>query len=307
MAIKSRSVSSDKHGRLQFETIPKVCANQMAASELMTTANGNAPNARAAGTAVWDRLWTYEPSDEKDAALLAREYNGPRWQLVRHALEHIFGTLDGLRTVELGAGRGDLSALLAREGAEVTLFDQSDTALASAQRRFDRLGLAGRFEKGDLLGGLAPWRTQFDVAISLGVIEHFKAYDRTRVLQAHRDVLVSGGVAVVSVPNRLCPPYRLWKAYLELRGWWPYGMERPYSRRELRRRARAAGLADVRVYGLGLWQSVADHWIKRVRGKGPDWSNKPSLLDPWLGSVLLMFGRSDAARSQRRIDGEGAV
>ena len=200
---------------------------------------------RTAGPAVWDRLWRRRPPDAKDAALIAREGRSPRWRTIVAKLETWFGTLDGLRTIELGSGRGDLSALLAQRGARVTLLDTSDRALAQARHRFDRMGLKAEFVQADMLGALDRVREPFDVALSSGVIEHFTNQDRTRAVRAHHDMLRRGGAAIISVPHAWCIPYRLWKSYLELRGCWPYGLEIPYTRRELARRSRQAGFEEV--------------------------------------------------------------
>jgi SAM-dependent methyltransferase len=246
-------------------------------------------DAQATGTAVWDRLWRATPDDAKDDAALDRERRSPRWALVVQKLIAAHGTLSNLRTIELGSGRGDLSALLAERGAQTTLLDQSARALDEARRRFARLHLAATFTDGDLLGDLDEHRAAYDAAISLGVIEHFRGEDRTRVLRAHYEVLRPGGLAIVSVPNAWCPPYRAWKAYLELRGWWPYGLEIPYSRRELLSRAAEAGFARAEVVGLNFWQSVGDHFGRSLLGRGPDWVDRPSLLDRTAGSVLVLF------------------
>lgn len=251
------------------------------------------PAAGATGTAVWERVWRHLPSDAKDDAALARERRSPRWRTIVARLKATFGAIDGLKTVELGSGRGDLSVLLAREGARVTLIDYSDVALELAGRRFKRLGLDARFARADMLGEMGAWRDAFDVSASYGVIEHFKGRDRTRVVRAHHDVIRPGGLAVISVPNAWCVPYRLWKAYLEFRGWWPYGMEIPYSRGELLDRARRAGFARSRLDCTGLWQSIGDQWGRSVLGRGPDWVDKPSRWDPVMGFNLVLFGWRD--------------
>ncbi len=240
---------------------------------------------------AWDVLWRYRPPDSKDDALLAREARSPRWKLIVEKLETAFGSIQDLRTIELGSGRGDLSALLARRGAQVTLLDSSAKALEQASHRFNRLGLTSSYRQGDITGSLDPWRGRFDVALSSGVIEHFNGGDRTRVVRAHHDVLRPGGMAIISVPNAWCIPYRLWKFYLELRGWWPYGLEVPYTGRELIRRARRVGFERIEGRCMGFWQSVGDQLGKTLLGRRPDWIDRRSLLDGTMGLILLLFGR----------------
>ena len=252
----------------------------------------------ATGAAVWDRLWRYQPSDRRDDALIAREQRSPRWALIVARLEEAFGSLEGLRTIELGSGRGDLSALLARHGADVTLLDASARALDQARCRFERLGLAARYVQADFLDPFDGGSARFDVSLSSGVIEHFRGNDRTRTVRAHLEVLRPGGMAIISVPNARCLPYRLWKCYLEFRGWWPYGMEIPYTASELRQRAHRAGFIRAEAHCVGFWQSVGDHWGRSLMGRGPDWVGKPSRLDSLMGMTLLTFAwRGEVAKA----------
>jgi len=240
---------------------------------------------------VWERIWRHRPSDAKDDMLLAQERSGLRWELiVRHA-EAAFGSIRGLRTIEIGSGRGDLSVLLARDGADVTLLDQSAKALDEARRRFDRLRLDARRESGDMLGRLDKWSGRFDVSLSSGVIEHFRGSDRLRAVRAHLDVLRPGGLAIISVPHSRCPPYRIWKAYLQIRGWWPYGVEVPYSRREIETLASASGLVDIETQCYGFWRSIGNLWGKDVFKRDVDWTDRRSRLDGLMGMNLLLFAR----------------
>ena len=235
---------------------------------------------------TWDRLWTHQHTDDRDDELLARERRSKRWRLILDRAAATFGSASGLRTIELGSGRGDLSALLAQEGAQVTLLDSSHRALQNAQKRFERLGLEAKFVKGDLF---APVYETFDLAISSGVIEHFSGRSRTQAIQAHRAALRPGGLAIVSVPNARCIPYRIWKAWLELRSCWPYGFEKPYSRRELARRARQAGFSRLEIRGCGFRQALHDQFLSLLR-RSPNRNERESILDdPW-GLSLVLFG-----------------
>ncbi|MHC5108679.1 MAG: class I SAM-dependent methyltransferase [Planctomycetota bacterium] len=258
------------------------------------------PDSTAVGSDVWDRVWRHEPSAAKDDRLLDRERLGPRWRMIVDRLTRRFGSLEGVRAIELGSGRGDLSALLASRGARVTLLDASDMALEQARRRFDRLGLSATMVRGDFfaLGELAG---RFDVSLSSGVIEHFRGGERTRSIGAHHDALDDGGMTVISVPHAWCPTYRIWKAYLELRGWWPYGMEIPYSAREIRKRTLAAGFSTCETAGMGFWPSVADHGVKTLVGRRPNWDLHTSVWDNPFGGTLVAFGYSGYGLARVRL------
>lgn len=256
------------------------------------------PASEASG--VWERIWRNRPTVERDDGLLARERAGPRWGEIVEQLEQTFGQIKGLRTIELGSGRGDLSALLAERGAEVTLLDANTTALDQARWRFDRLGLDAAYVQGDMFEPPSSLVGSFDVALSSGVIEHFTRAERTHAIRAHYDVLTSGGLAVVSVPHAACVPYRIWKLYLELRRRWPYGFEEPYGHRELARRAREAGFDSVHTCAFALWHSISSHWARGLFGFDVDWANRRSRLDNALGLILLMFGQRGGAVSHRQ-------
>jgi 2-polyprenyl-3-methyl-5-hydroxy-6-metoxy-1,4-benzoquinol methylase len=238
---------------------------------------------------VWDQLWVNQHSDAKDDELLARERASKRWRLILDRIRLTFGRLQGLRAIELGSGRGDLSVLLAQEGADVTLLDSSDRALDQARARFDRLGLSAEFRRGDLFAD-ATAQDGYDVALSSGVIEHFRGDQRTHSIQSHRRALHDRGMAIISVPNAHCLPYRIWKAWLELRQCWPYGYEQPYSQRELIRRARRAGFQRHEVRGFGFRQALADQLIPLLTGRRTPKCNSDSILDDRMGLALILFG-----------------
>ncbi len=248
------------------------------------------PLASSSRPAVWERVWRNHPSDVKDDAALERERKSVRWQAILRRLDAVFGSVAGLKTVELGSGRGDLSALLAERGADVTLLDASEKALEQARHRFARLGLPASYCQADMLRLNESTLGQFDVALSSGVIEHFKDNERIQVIQAHRDSIRPGGMVIISAPNAWCLPYRLWKFYLELRGWWPYGMEIPYTEGELIRRARQANLGRLDIVATGLWQSLSAHWGRSLLKWNVDWSHRRSWLDFLQGVNLLLFG-----------------
>lgn len=253
----------------------------------------------AQGVAVWDRVWRHDPSTDKDRALIHREENSTRWALIGDALMRTFGRIEGLRTIELGSGRGDLSFLLASRGASVTLLDFSPTVLDLARKRFERFGVSADYVQADLFD-TAMLETQYDVSLSSGVIEHFRGCDRLRSMHAHRAVLRPGGLAVISVPNAACVPYRLWKAYLELRGWWPYGAEVPYSKRELARLARLAGFARRRVSCTSFLRSVGDHFCGTFLHRRPRWADRASVFDGTMGFTLTLFAWTATAPADQR-------
>jgi len=249
-------------------------------------------NDKAAQTRTWDTVYA-APDPRVAAERLARERGRNRWKRLRDDLLHTYGTKK-LRCVELGAGEGDLSALLAQHGHDVTLVDFSDAALGAAKRRFESLGLRATFVKADLFQFAEQHRGAFDLSVSLGVAEHFSGSKRRQIIAAHAAVLNDTGTAFISVPNSRCVPYRLWKAYLHVRGMWRYGYEAPFSPRELRGAARRSGLDRCEVYATGFAASVDGCLLLPMTGRRRGWGDGPALLNRASGWEVNLIGRRAA-------------
>ena len=107
-----------------------------------------------------------------------------------------------LRVVDLACGEGYGSAVLAAHAAEVTGVDANPEAHEHARLRYAAPGL--RFERGlvEEWDEGAPW----DAIVFLQTIEHVT--EPAALLDRFAKLLVPGGVAYVSTPNRLtlAPP-----------------------------------------------------------------------------------------------------
>lgn len=254
---------------------------------------------------VWDHVWEKNLDAAQDDRLLDRERRNLRWALILDRLKNRFGTLKGLRTIELGSGRGDISALLAEQGADITLLDTNERALWQARQRFDRLNLKASYSQDDLFLTSGSTHQKYDVTLSSGVVEHFVGAQRTEAFRAHYDRIIPGGLTIISVPNANCPPYRLWKCFHEVRGTWPYGLELPYTRKEMLQRAEQVGFCNINVNGWGWYHSLSAHILRGLlRFRRVDWVDKRSLFDDRFGATLLMFGeRPCHAHSETLGDG----
>jgi SAM-dependent methyltransferase len=108
----------------------------------------------------------------------------------------------GLRVIDMACGEGYGSAVLAGTAAEVTGVDANPEAHEHARLRYRRPGL--RFERAlvEEWDEDAPW----DAIVFLQTIEHVP--DPGALLRRFAGLLVPGGVAYVSTPNRLtlAPP-----------------------------------------------------------------------------------------------------
>jgi SAM-dependent methyltransferase len=188
--------------------------------------------------ADWDAQWRVEPLDP---AVVDAEARTPRWLAQERLVRKRFGGFEGLEVVELGAGRGLNALLYGQRGSRVTLVDTSTFVLEQAGELFGRLGVEAELVEGDVFDLPELVRDRFDVSMSFGLAEHFLGERRRRVVGAHLEVLHPGGLALLGVPNRYAPAYRLWMAALKARGTWPLGTEEPFSAHELAELARAGG------------------------------------------------------------------
>ena len=199
---------------------------------------------------VWDAVWREtQLTQEGVRRKFERERKTLRWKAIRDAFRAHFGTLNGLRTIELGAGTGDISLLLASEGAEPTLLDANERALTIARLQFGVFNYSASFITGDFFNLDPVLIGQFDAAVSYGVVEHFEGNDRLLACKSHVQVLRPGGMVAISVPNARCLPYRINKWWEETTGKWAWGLEIPYTRQELGEVAHKIGLKSWFIHG----------------------------------------------------------
>lgn len=103
---------------------------------------------------------------------------------------HFHGATSPGKSLEVGAGRGSLSAYFADGGWDSTLLDLSPTAVSSARDAFAASGLNATFVEADCLD--MPFEANtFDLIFSIGLLEHFE--DTRAVLAEKYRVLKPGG------------------------------------------------------------------------------------------------------------------
>lgn len=212
---------------------------------------------------LWDKVWQYSSFSEEDVYNLEKEAKSIRWKRIKDIVKKEFGSFEGLKTIEIGAGLGTYSALMAREGADVTVFDYSDIALERAKEFFEKNGLKATFVKGNALDLDPEFIGKYDLSMSFGLTEHFLAEQRFVMNRVHLDVLRDGGITFISVPNKYNLPYRLFKFFAQKAGIWKVGEEYPYSRKELKIFCRKAGVSRYWFIGDSLGASF--HFINVFR------------------------------------------
>ena len=245
---------------------------------------------------VWRAVWRdTQLTAEGVRKTIRREQGTLRWKAIRESFIGHFGTLDGLRTIELGAGTGDISLLLALEGANTTLYDADEQALELARFKFSVAGLEPQLCTGNFLNLGPGLHGRFDAAVSYGTVEHFAGKDRYLACRAHVEVLRPGGMVAISVPNAHCLPYRLNKWWQEMRGTWIWGLEIPYTRAELGRIASAINLHDWYLHGSSFlrdWdQFLFNPVTQRIQRYTGFHFERRTLLDPYWGHALTLIGK----------------
>jgi ubiquinone/menaquinone biosynthesis C-methylase UbiE len=97
------------------------------------------------------------------------------------------------RCLEVGCGRGSLSAYFADDGWDCTLLDLSEVAISRAREAFSEAGLTARFDIGNCLA--LPYKNDsFDLVFSIGLLEHFEDIDHLIAEQTR--VLAPGGMFI---------------------------------------------------------------------------------------------------------------
>lgn len=177
---------------------------------------------------VWDKYWQETKFDNK--VIINNLKNSFFWKQLKIELLKNFGSFDKIRVVELGAGRGEMSLLMAMEGAQVTLVDESEFALTEAKKLYKEFNCKVILIKRDLFN---IKQANYDIAISFGLAEHFKDEKRFEIFKKHYDLVKDKGLIILSVPNAKSFPYRIYKYITSLFGLWKYGIEIPYTEKEI--------------------------------------------------------------------------
>lgn len=168
----------------------------------------------------WDRFWSAQPVGE-----VYESVGAVHAELARH--------LDptGRRVLEVGAGSGRDSLYLAERGAQVTVLDYAEAALATTRQALAGREPAGRVQlvRGDALHLPFP-DASFDILFHQGLLEHFR--DPLPLLRENLRVLAPGGILLVDVPQRWHYYTAVKRVLIALDRWFA-GWECSFSPREL--------------------------------------------------------------------------
>lgn len=246
----------------------------------------------------WQKIWANSDGDHgADLLRLERETHTLRWHQMQEQIETRLGPIPSLSTIEVGAGLGDFSVIFNKLGARTCLADYSAEAIKRARERFDKSGLEAEFVLADMLDVPLGLRDKYDVSFSLGLAEHFYKADRNKIIKAHLDVLKPGGLAFISIPYRYSPLYRIWMAHRKLQGRWEYGLEVPFSKKEITALGEQAGFKTIGFIQSSFfadWNSFyPQHRAKRLFGNKFE---QPSRMNA-LSYALVYVGQRPSTNS----------
>lgn len=107
--------------------------------------------------------------------------------------EFIANRIKGKKVIEVGCGRGSMSAYFAENGYSCYLLDSSSSAIQTANEIFSKNKLSANYLTGD--ANNIPFQdSTFDIIFSIGLLEHFK--DIETPIREQVRVLASGGLFI---------------------------------------------------------------------------------------------------------------
>jgi cyclopropane fatty-acyl-phospholipid synthase-like methyltransferase len=239
----------------------------------------------------WEKIWESTDIDlNQDKNRLEKESETKKLSQALNVMRSQFGEIKGLKTVEIGSGLGDFSIIMNKLGAKTTLVDYSPEALKKAEARFNAHGLKAEYIQADMLKDNKPLRSDFDVSFSFGLVEHFYGEDRQTIVTSHATVLRPGGLTFISIPYRYSLPYRLWMKQMKDKGTWPYGLEVPFSKTEIIKLGKMAGLKRKTLIQSSVFADINTFFPVQSKSLKLDrLAEKPNMLDVF-GYALIYVG-----------------
>lgn len=189
----------------------------------------------------WDRFWTKKIASRKFSEL-DYFFQKKVYARMHNYFLSMLDDVKGKKILEAGCGSGYASILLAQEGAEITLSDNSKLALEYSKNLGKRVELNQKVKYVLADVKKLPFnKNTFDIVHNCGVIEHYEDQTILVILREMVRVVGKNGQVIVVVPNLLSPEivYRMIK--------YGKGSERYLSKRKLKKLMREAGLKKTEV------------------------------------------------------------
>lgn len=172
------------------------------------------------------------------------------WQFFQTFYGTVFGLLPpGASLLDVGCGRGYSDLYFAAHGYRVTGVDNDERIVDIARELRERFGVGLEYHQGDAFN-LTPFYGRFDMAYSVGVLEHF---DRDVTIRLLKEQARCARHVLICIPTRFT-------CYSD-------GItdERIYTIKQLKEIVYEAGLDVVTQFGFGdVSVTRAQIWLKRL-------------------------------------------
>ncbi len=152
------------------------------------------------------------------------------------------------RILDIGCGLGYSAIYLQQCGYQVTGLDNDDKILAQAREQGMYFRCEARFEKAEARD-LSRYYSRYDLAYSVGVIEHFTRQETVALL---KEQAKCAPIVMAVVPS----------SFTRYAG--QITDERIYSAGQMKKILAAAGLAVTGTFGFGDVYAPQHVWVKRL-------------------------------------------
>ena len=156
-----------------------------------------------AGVGYWEGTWARNdlpPAIDPDSPNLSACVDRSTLACFEDAFAALGANRERPRTVEIGSGNSVWLPLLAKRfGARVTGLDYADAGVRSCEAILERDGVTGDVVRADMFDPPRDLVGAFDLAYSIGVVEHFE--DTTAAVAAVARFVRPGGVVLTQIPN----------------------------------------------------------------------------------------------------------
>jgi ubiquinone/menaquinone biosynthesis C-methylase UbiE len=184
---------------------------------------------------VWEQFWDQEKP-------ITEVYSNS--QRIVTQIQKL-GPIAGKIIMEVGAGSGRDGLLLAQQGGRVIFLDYAENSLRTIQKIARIAGQPVTMVRGDAFR--LPFKSaSMDIVFHQGLLEHFTT--PLGIVCENQRVLKIGGHAIADVPHRY-HLYTVVKHVLIAMNKWFAGWETEYSRQQLERLFKDAGLEPAGFYG----------------------------------------------------------
>lgn len=114
----------------------------------------------------------------------------------------------GSKVLDVGCGAGALSLYIASQKCEVIGIDIAENAISAAKKSADSMSIKNvQFFAMDFPKKVPVGKDRFDMILCIEVLEHL--IEEKLALKRIKELLSPGGIAIISVPSKNAPLFRL--------------------------------------------------------------------------------------------------